>query len=260
MLYVHGIAVAGGDVPGRDLEAVHGVGARRTRPYLEWLQPKHGPVWKPFETRSSTRCRTSASSGYSRADASPTPSAAGAAADHAAGAATAAAASATAARADAAASAAEPPPPPPPAAASATAVGPEPPRAAGAGLSSSRSSRSARAVAWPDDSPLVPQTGGAPAGDDAWAWMFLGCLLARVRRLRRAALALLRRFGLRLAARRVAGRGRSSSSPLAAPLLLSTDAWTYWDYGRIAAVHDANPYRADAVGLPATTPRSRTSA
>ena len=30
--------------------------------------------------------------------------------------------------------------------------------------------------------------------------------------------------------------------PLAAPLMLSTDAWTYWMYGRIAVVHDANPY------------------
>jgi hypothetical protein len=32
-------------------------------------------------------------------------------------------------------------------------------------------------------------------------------------------------------------------APLAAPLLLSTDAWAYWSYGRIAAVHDGNPYR-----------------
>jgi alpha-1,6-mannosyltransferase len=32
-------------------------------------------------------------------------------------------------------------------------------------------------------------------------------------------------------------------APLGAPLLLSTDAWTYWDYGRLAAVHDKNPYR-----------------
>jgi hypothetical protein len=31
-------------------------------------------------------------------------------------------------------------------------------------------------------------------------------------------------------------------APLAAPLLLSTDAYTYWDYGRIGAVHGANPY------------------
>jgi hypothetical protein len=33
--------------------------------------------------------------------------------------------------------------------------------------------------------------------------------------------------------------------PLGAPLLLSTDAWTYWDYGRLASVHDKNPYRDD---------------
>jgi hypothetical protein len=31
-------------------------------------------------------------------------------------------------------------------------------------------------------------------------------------------------------------------TPLGAPLLLSTDAWTYWDYGRLGAVHHANPY------------------
>jgi alpha-1,6-mannosyltransferase len=33
-------------------------------------------------------------------------------------------------------------------------------------------------------------------------------------------------------------------APLGAPLLLSSDAWAYWDYGRIAVVHDDNPYRA----------------
>lgn len=32
-------------------------------------------------------------------------------------------------------------------------------------------------------------------------------------------------------------------APLAAPLLLSRDAYMYWDYGRIAAVHGGNPYR-----------------
>ena len=31
-------------------------------------------------------------------------------------------------------------------------------------------------------------------------------------------------------------------APLAGPVLLSTDVYTYWDYGRIAAVHDGNPY------------------
>ena len=30
--------------------------------------------------------------------------------------------------------------------------------------------------------------------------------------------------------------------PLAGPLLVSTDAWTYWEYGRIAAIHDGDPY------------------
>jgi hypothetical protein len=30
--------------------------------------------------------------------------------------------------------------------------------------------------------------------------------------------------------------------PLFAPLLGSTDAWSYWDYARIAATHGANPY------------------
>lgn len=30
--------------------------------------------------------------------------------------------------------------------------------------------------------------------------------------------------------------------PLAGPLLVSTDAWTYWEYGRIAAVNDGDPY------------------
>lgn len=31
-------------------------------------------------------------------------------------------------------------------------------------------------------------------------------------------------------------------APLAGPTLLSTDAWTYWMYGRVAAVHDGDPY------------------
>jgi hypothetical protein len=38
--------------------------------------------------------------------------------------------------------------------------------------------------------------------------------------------------------------------PLAAPLLLSTDAWAYWAYGRIAAVDDGNPYRDPPAEFP----------
>jgi hypothetical protein len=39
--------------------------------------------------------------------------------------------------------------------------------------------------------------------------------------------------------------------PLAGPLLLSRDVYAYWDYGRLAAEHDANPY----VDVPARFPR-----
>jgi hypothetical protein len=38
--------------------------------------------------------------------------------------------------------------------------------------------------------------------------------------------------------------------PLAAPLLLSTDAYSYWDYGRLAAVHGANPYETTPSQFP----------
>lgn len=39
-------------------------------------------------------------------------------------------------------------------------------------------------------------------------------------------------------------------APLAAPLMLSSDAWTYWMYGRIAVVHDANPYEEPPSAFP----------
>jgi len=56
-----------------------------------------------------------------------------------------------------------------------------------------------------------------------------------------AGLLLLRRGAVRLAL--VAAVAVAVQlAPLASPLLISSDAWTYWDYGRIAVVHDANPY------------------
>jgi hypothetical protein len=54
-------------------------------------------------------------------------------------------------------------------------------------------------------------------------------------------LALIRRGGELAATLAVAAA--MQLAPLAAPLLGSTDAWTYWDYGRLAAVHGGNPYR-----------------
>jgi glycosyl transferase family 87 len=38
-------------------------------------------------------------------------------------------------------------------------------------------------------------------------------------------------------------------APLMAPVLLSTDVYSYWDYGRLAAVHDANPYEVTPIGF-----------
>jgi hypothetical protein len=38
--------------------------------------------------------------------------------------------------------------------------------------------------------------------------------------------------------------------PLASPLLLSTDAYTYWAYGRLGAVHGVNPYTSAPSAFP----------
>jgi alpha-1,6-mannosyltransferase len=97
------------------------------------------------------------------------------------------------------------------------------------------------AVAWPGDSPLVPRDAGRPSGDELWAWLFLlfagGAFVAYG-----LGLVLVSRRGAAL--RLVAGLAVAIQlAPLAAPLLLSTDAWTYWMYGRIGAALDGNPYR-----------------
>jgi alpha-1,6-mannosyltransferase len=74
-----------------------------------------------------------------------------------------------------------------------------------------------------------------------WAWIFLGCTLAALAAYGAGVLILARReVGLRTVATVAVA---IQLTPLAAPLLISTDAWTYWQYGRIAAVADGNPYR-----------------
>lgn len=103
-------------------------------------------------------------------------------------------------------------------------------------------------LAWPDDSPLVPLEGGHPEGDSAYAWAFLAALGAAFALYLLALVALTRRVA---SARVVAVLAVAIQLvPLGAPLLLSTDAWTYWSYGRIAAVHDANPYRDPPAEFP----------
>jgi alpha-1,6-mannosyltransferase len=81
-------------------------------------------------------------------------------------------------------------------------------------------------------SPVRPDGGWSPA----WTTAIVVSLLAYG-----AGILIVSRQGAPLAA--VLGLAAAVQLvPLAAPLLLSTDAYTYWDYGRIGAVHDANPY------------------
>lgn len=92
-------------------------------------------------------------------------------------------------------------------------------------------------LAWRDDSPVVP-TDGTHATDGT-AWPFLVVLVlafatyaagvALVRRGTPVRLVLLIAAAIQLV-------------PLAAPLLLSTDVWTYWGYGWIAGDGGGNPY------------------
>jgi glycosyl transferase family 87 len=102
--------------------------------------------------------------------------------------------------------------------------------------------------AWPDDSPLVPLHGGHPRGDELWSWLFLTLALLALAAYVAGVLLLRRRRGALAAVAALAAAVQLA--PLAGPLLLSTDAWTYWDYGRLAAIHGANPYRAEPADYP----------
>lgn len=106
-------------------------------------------------------------------------------------------------------------------------------------------------LSWAGDSPVAAQAGGATAGERSYAAWFLACAAGALA-VYAAGLALLRaRPAARWASVAVVAVAVQAAT-LAAPLLLSTDAWTYWSYGRIAA-HGGNPYRdapADFAGDP----------
>jgi hypothetical protein len=107
------------------------------------------------------------------------------------------------------------------------------------------------ALAWPAASPLVPGKGGLLAGERIWAWAFLACASVAFVAYLIGLLLVRRGCGLATVAALAAA---IQLVPLGAPLLLSSDAWTYWDYGRLAAVHGKSPYvarPADAPGDPA---------
>ena len=77
-----------------------------------------------------------------------------------------------------------------------------------------------------------------PPGD--WRPVYVGAIVCAFALYLLGVLALSRR-GASLAAV-LAVAAAMQLVPLAAPLLLSTDAYSYWDYGRVTAVHGGNPY------------------
>jgi hypothetical protein len=105
-------------------------------------------------------------------------------------------------------------------------------------------------LAWAERAPLVPEQGGRAGGSAAWALALLSIAFV----LYAGALALLRgaaapRFR-RIAVLAVA----IQLVPLAAPLLVSTDAWTYWQYGWIGGVAEGDPYDQPPSDYPNSPP------
>jgi Glycosyltransferase family 87 len=95
-------------------------------------------------------------------------------------------------------------------------------------------------LGWVDDSAVRARVGGVVPAGRAEAWTFLVCAAAAFAAYA-AGLAVVARGGARRNA--VLGLGAVIQFvPLAGPLLLSTDAWAYWAYARIALVHGGNPY------------------
>jgi alpha-1,6-mannosyltransferase len=93
-----------------------------------------------------------------------------------------------------------------------------------------------------------PLRAGAPEGSDLPSTAYLlaaGCAFA----VYLLALPLLRRRGASLVVV-CAVAAAIQLVPLAGPLLLSRDVYAYWDYGRLAAVHDANPYAVPPARFP----------
>jgi hypothetical protein len=105
---------------------------------------------------------------------------------------------------------------------------------------------SACALAWQHDSPLVPLDGGNVSGA---APLFLVLLIAAFVAYLAGLLLIRRRAPSRRAV--VVLAAAIQLVPLAAPLLLSTDAWTYWSYGWIGSSGSGNPYAEPPERFPA---------
>jgi hypothetical protein len=94
------------------------------------------------------------------------------------------------------------------------------------------------AAAFPEASPLAPEHAG---GETKWAWLYLGAVVAAFAAYV-VAVSLLSRDRTARVGAVLAITAAVQLVPLAGPVLLSTDAYNYWDYGRLGAVHDTNPY------------------
>ena len=100
------------------------------------------------------------------------------------------------------------------------------------------------AASWPGS----PLRAGAPERSDAPSVVFLAATACAFAAYVVALLLLRRRGGALVAVCAVAAA--IQLVPLAGPLLLSQDAYAYWDYGRLAARHDANPYAVEPSRFP----------
>jgi len=101
------------------------------------------------------------------------------------------------------------------------------------------------ATAWARGSPI--RVGGVER-TDIWAVLFLG-LLALAFALYVCALVLLRSAVAGVAVVCVVAAA-IQLAPLAGPLLLSRDAYSYWAYGRIVSSHDGDPYAVAPARFP----------
>ncbi len=104
------------------------------------------------------------------------------------------------------------------------------------------------AAAFPSDSPLPAMHAGVPTGSTRWALVF-GLAQAAAFAAYLAGLWLIARYGARLAI--VLGLAALIQvTPIVAPVMLSTDTWQYWSFGRVVVVHHANPYRDVPASFP----------
>jgi glycosyl transferase family 87 len=96
----------------------------------------------------------------------------------------------------------------------------------------------AGSLAWPGSSLLTPDH---HEGTTSWSWVYLALIVAAFVAYLAALLSIGRRGDVRPGAVLVLAAAIQLAS-LTAPVLLSTDVYTYWDYGRLGAVHGDNPY------------------